>query len=115
MALLMILIVTKCLARMVFFKFGKFFWHILKADTIALFHNFHSSGEFDPKFSESFIYLIPKVKSSASINDLRVISLLGCVHKLIVKILIARLKSVIDQLFSHTQTAFIRGRSIHDG
>lgn len=61
------------------FKLVQSYWHVLKADILGLFHSFHSTGEFDPRFSESFISLIPKVKSPASLNDFRPISVLGWV------------------------------------
>lgn len=54
------------------------------------------------------------MKSSVSLNDLRQISMFGLVHKLIAKVLAGRLRSIINQLVSHSQMAFICGRKIHD-
>lgn len=50
-------------------KFGKSFRHVCKDDMLALFHSFYCSREFNPRFSESFIFLIPKVKSPSRLND----------------------------------------------
>lgn len=94
------------------FKFSKSFWPIFKYNSMALFHSFNSSGEFDPRFSESFISLISKVKSPMFLNDFQPIPLLGLVHKLIAKVLTRRLQSFISQLVNHSQFAFIRGCNI---
>lgn len=55
------------------------------------------------------------MKEFASLNDFIHIFLLGWVHKLVAHVLTLRLRSVIDNLISHTQTEFIWGRSIYDG
>lgn len=91
------------------------FWGIFKSDIIGLFQKFFSEVEFDHRFSKSFIPLIPKVKGSSSLNDFRPIFFLGWIHKLFAKVLTSRLCSVIDQLISHIQIAFIHERSIYDG
>lgn len=43
------------------------------------------------------------------------ISLIGCIHKLVACVLIARLRMGMNFLVSFTQTAFIQGRNIYDG
>lgn len=82
------------------FKFGQSYWHVFKEEMMTLFHVFYCSGKSDPKFSKSFIYFIPKVKSPVFLNHFRPILLLGWVYKLIAKVLTKRLKSVINQLVS---------------
>lgn len=77
------------------------------------FLSLDSSWDFDARFSKSFIFLISKVKSLISLNDFRPISLLGWVYELIAKVLTGRIRSIISQLVSHSQTSFIQGRSIH--
>lgn len=72
-------------------------------------------AEFDNRLSEFFIAIIPKVKGPSSLNEFCPISLLGWIHKLVARVLTSRLRSIIDQLISHTQTTFIRGHSIYDG
>lgn len=82
---------------------------------MEFFLAFHCLGEFDFRFFEPFISLIPKVKCLVSMNGFKSILLLGWVHKLIGKVLIGRLRIVINQFVSQSQTTFIRGYSIHDG
>lgn len=95
-------------------KFAQSFWDNFRGDLLDLFQGFYESREFDHRFSESFIFLIMKVKGPSSLNDFRPISLLGWIHKLVARILTSRFYTVIDQLISHTQMAFIRAKSIYD-
>jgi hypothetical protein len=62
-----------------------------------------------------FLTLIPKVSSPQSLGDFRPISLLGCLYKLVAKVLTARLSKVIGVLIPNTQSAFIKGRQLVDG
>lgn len=62
----------------------------------------------------SFIVLIPMVDNPQELNDYRPICLIGCMYKVVAKILISRLRKIIGKLISNTQTAFILGRKIVD-
>ncbi|KAJ0683718.1 putative RNA-directed DNA polymerase [Helianthus annuus] len=65
--------------------------------------------------NSSFISLIPKTRDPRLIKDFRPISLIGVIYKVIAKTLANRLKTVVGELVSCTQSAFISGRSILDG
>ncbi|GKA73884.1 RNA-directed DNA polymerase, eukaryota [Tanacetum coccineum] len=65
--------------------------------------------------NSSFVGLIPKVIDAKFVNDFRPISLIGCVYKVVTKVLAIRLVSVIGGLVSDTQSAFVAGRQILDG
>nr|GFA03711.1 RNA-directed DNA polymerase, eukaryota [Tanacetum cinerariifolium] len=65
--------------------------------------------------NSSFVALIPKVIDAKFVNDFRPISLIGCVYKVVTKILAKRLISVIEDLISDTQSAFVTWRQILDG
>jgi len=58
--------------------------------------------------------MIPKVDSPHRLNDFRPISLVGCLHKILSKVLANRLKMVIGSLILETQTAFVKDRHILD-
>jgi hypothetical protein len=62
-----------------------------------------------------FLTLVLKIKSPQSLGDFRPISLLGCLYKLLAKVLAARLAKVMGSLVSHSQTAFLKGRQLVDG
>jgi retron-type reverse transcriptase len=62
----------------------------------------------------SFITLIPKVSSTATINYFRPISLLSIAIKLITKMVANRLQPKIPSLINRNQYGFIKNRSIQD-
>ncbi|GJR29224.1 RNA-directed DNA polymerase, eukaryota [Tanacetum coccineum] len=68
-----------------------------------------------PGGNSSFIALIPKVMDAKFVSDFRPISLIGSVYKVVTKILANRLATVISDLVSNTQSAFVANRQILDG
>ncbi|KAJ9535890.1 LOW QUALITY PROTEIN: hypothetical protein OSB04_un000946 [Centaurea solstitialis] len=97
------------------FKFLKSFWDTIKVDLIDAVNAFEHGGELTSGSNSSFVCLIPKIVSPVSLVDYRPISLIGCLYKVISKVLANRLKTVISSVVSNVQTAFISGRSILDG
>ncbi|GJU71071.1 transposon TX1 uncharacterized [Tanacetum coccineum] len=63
----------------------------------------------------SFIVLIPNKSDPLGFSDYRPICLIGCVYKIISKILANRLAKVIASVIGPNQSAFIAGRQILDG
>ncbi|WJX93090.1 hypothetical protein P8452_74658 [Trifolium repens] len=97
------------------FAFVKKFWDLLKGDVRTMFDQFHGNSCLPKSFLSYFVTLIPKVCSPNSISDFRPISLLGCLYKIIAKVLTSRLARVMDSVISPTQSAFIKGRNLVDG
>lgn len=60
------------------------------------------------------IVLMPKGNNPECIKDHRPISLCNVIYKVISKILVNRLRPLLDELISETQSAFIPGRLITD-
>nr|GEW94630.1 RNA-directed DNA polymerase, eukaryota [Tanacetum cinerariifolium] len=58
--------------------------------------------------------LILKVSDAKFVSDFRPISLIGCVYKVITKVIANRLTDVISDIVSDTQSAFVSGRQILD-
>nr|KAJ0191956.1 hypothetical protein LSAT_V11C800414360 [Lactuca sativa] len=77
--------------------------------------HFEASGYIDKGCNSSFIILVPKVQDPITINDFRPISLIGCLYKIISKVLAERLKKVVHLVVSSAQTTFIKNRNILDG
>ncbi|GKU90755.1 hypothetical protein SLEP1_g4707 [Rubroshorea leprosula] len=96
------------------FNFLKFAWHCIKEDFINFFSEFHCNGKLVRGLNSSFLTMIPKKLNAVELKDYRPISLIGCVYKLLVKVLANRLKSVISEIVSETQSAFVRGRQLVD-
>ncbi|XP_071727953.1 uncharacterized protein [Rutidosis leptorrhynchoides] len=63
----------------------------------------------------TFNTLLPKVNNPTLVKDYRPISLIGVYYKIIAKILVSRLATVIDKVISIEQFAFIANRQILDG
>lgn len=96
------------------FKLFKSKWESMKVDISRYVKHFESFGNFSPGCNSSFITLVPKVKDPTTLSDYRPISLIGCIYKIVAKILANRLKgvgSVVDEV----QSVYIKDRNILDG
>ncbi|XP_058779060.1 uncharacterized protein LOC131653017 [Vicia villosa] len=65
--------------------------------------------------SEEEKALIPKGSSPLCLDDYRPICLVGCMYKVVAKLLVGRLKHVLNSVVSHCQSAFVPGRQLLDG
>ncbi|GAU28852.1 hypothetical protein TSUD_21890 [Trifolium subterraneum] len=97
------------------FAFVKSFWAMLKGEVRIMFDQFHGNACLLKGLLSYFIALIPKVVCPSSLGEFRPISLLGCLYKLVAKLLAARLAKVIDSVVASTQSAFIKGKNLVDG
>ena len=84
-------------------------WATLSGDVMSSFTKFFSSGKFVASFNTTFIGLVPKKAGVVNIRDFRPISLVGCIYKLLSKVLARRLMGIIGNLISHNQNAFVGG------
>lgn len=89
-------------------------WETIKEDLMQTFHNFHTQQRFEKNFNATFVALIPKKVGANELRDVRPISLITGVYKIIAKVLAERLKRVISKLVNKHQMAFIKGRQIMD-
>ncbi len=72
-------------------------------------------GSIDTRLLDfSYICLVPKKEGARSASDFRPISLINSVQEILSKVLANRLKVIMDGLISHSQAAFLKGRSILD-
>jgi len=92
------------------FCFIKFSWDILKEDVVSAVQKFAEGGSWSKGTNASFITLVPKVVNPQQLNDFRPISLVGCMYKIISKILSSRLKRVLNKVIDPKQSAFLEGR-----
>ena len=77
--------------------------------------DFFINGRFPKGSNASFIALIPKIINPQSLNDYRLISLIGCAYKIVSKVLANRLALVLPHIIDERQTAFLKGRHILHG
>ncbi|GJW59088.1 putative RNA-directed DNA polymerase, eukaryota, reverse transcriptase zinc-binding domain protein [Tanacetum coccineum] len=95
--------------------FIKTYWEVIKEDFWNCVKLFESSCGLSNGCNSSFIVLIPKKKDPIGFSDYRPISLIGCVYKVISKLLATRLAKVINSVIGPNQSAFIEGWQILDG
>ena len=90
------------------------FWHIVGSDVTAGVLSCLRDGVLLQKINHTNICLIPKIQNPLSTKDYRPISLCNVVYKIVAKVLANRLKKVLPQVISETQSAFVPGRLISD-
>ena len=64
------------------------------------------------EISSSLKVLISKAQSFSTINNFRLISLCSIVYKIISKLLVSKIRLLLQKLISPNQSAFILGRWI---
>ena len=75
---------------------------------------FFQMAKLSKGLGASFIALIPKKTGDLGIKDYRPISLLGCLYKILTKVLTGRIQKVLPKIISSEQGAFVDGRQILD-
>jgi hypothetical protein len=81
---------------------------------MAVFLEFHNSCQFERSSNATFVSLIPKKADAVEVKDFRPTSLVGGVYKIISKVVVNMLKSVLGKIISSSQNAFIGGWQILD-
>jgi len=84
------------------FGFIKEFWEDLKGDVMRFISEFHRNSKLTRGINSTFIALIPKVDSPQRVQDFRPIALVGCLYKILSKVLANRLRMIIGQVVSET-------------
>lgn len=96
------------------FSFLKIFWNLVRDDLGIIFNQFRRLASLALNFASYFVTLIPKIESLSHLGEFRLISLVGFLYKLVVKVYTIRLKLVMDNLISANQMTFLKGRMLMD-
>ena len=83
-------------------------------DIVSAVLDFLNNGNMLPEINHTNIVLIPKVKNPQKMSKFRPISLCNMIYKIISRVLANRLKQVLPNIISPTQSAFVLGRLITD-
>ena len=94
--------------------FYKHYWDIVGPEVVNCVLSSLNSGRMPCSLNETYLCLIPKVKSPQKITEFRPINLCNVLYKLISKVLANRLKRVLDAVIDESQSAFVPGRLISD-
>ena len=89
-------------------------WDIVGDSIIKFARNFFDKGCLLERVNDTLLVLIPKVKYSETIKQLRPISLCNVCYKIVTKVMTTRLKSVLPQLIGPFQSNFVPGHQITD-
>jgi hypothetical protein len=94
--------------------FYKNFWDMVGNQVVEEVLGVLNGGPIPEEWNETTIVLIPKVRKPELVKDLRPISLCNVLYKLVSKVLANRLKTVLPDVISQSQSAFVPGRLISD-
>jgi hypothetical protein len=94
--------------------FYKSYWPIVRTSVVDSVQSFFRGGFMLKEFNHTNIALIPKIDNPSLVHHFRPISLTNFNYKIISKILSNRFKPLLHKIISPTQSAFLKGRSIHD-
>ncbi|GKU93956.1 hypothetical protein SLEP1_g7505 [Rubroshorea leprosula] len=97
------------------FHFIKSIWETIEGDIINFVNEFHQNGRLVRGLNASYITLVPKKKNPTTLQEYRPITMVGCLYKILAKILSNRLKKVIGKIINSSQSAFLEGRQLVDG
>uniref|UniRef100_A0A803QJV0 Reverse transcriptase n=1 Tax=Cannabis sativa TaxID=3483 RepID=A0A803QJV0_CANSA len=90
------------------------FWSNVNKDVVGVYLNILDGGADMGCLNETIIALIPKVEKPMNVAEYRPISLCNVIYKIVSKCLVNRLRQTLDGVISESQSAFVKGRLIHD-
>ena len=94
--------------------FYKRFWAMLGDDLTEEVLQAVNTCTIPDGWNDTTIVMIQKVNSPEKVTQFRPISLCNVVYKVISKMIAARLKTILPDIISPTQSAFVPGRMIRD-
>ena len=90
------------------------YWDVVGTNVIDCVLHTLNTGVMPPGLNETFICLIPKVKSPQKITEFCPISLCNVSYKIISKVIANRMKKILADVVNESQSAFVPGRQITD-
>jgi hypothetical protein len=93
-------------------EFYRRFATMLAPDMADMYNECGADGQLTPSMMLGEIILLYKKKDPRDVRNYRPITLLNIDYKILAKILVSRLKKVIDTVISEEQTGFVPGRVI---
>ncbi|XP_061347266.1 uncharacterized protein LOC133292825 [Gastrolobium bilobum] len=89
-------------------------WNLVKDQVYNAVIDMWSNPDRVEEFNNTLLVLIPKVKRPDCISQFRPISLFPVLYKILSRVIVHRLKPVMDKLISPSQVSFVPGRQIQD-
>ncbi|KAK4384120.1 Retrovirus-related Pol polyprotein from type-2 retrotransposable element R2DM [Sesamum angolense] len=94
--------------------FFKAAWPVVGEEVSKAIIDFFKTGRLLKQLNATLLTLIPKVRTPHSVAEFRPISCCNVVYKVISKILVSRIREILDLLISPSQNAIVPGRLISD-
>ena len=95
--------------------FFKRFWALVRPCVLAIANGF-ALGRVDlSRLNFGVLTLIPMVQGAEDIRQFRPIALINVIFKFVAKAYAIRLSPIAHRTISKTQSAFIKGRQLHEG
>lgn len=89
-------------------------WEVIKTAFVTEIQRFFRSGLMPTTTNVTYVRLIPKITGAKLVSDYRPIALCNVFYKIITKIISIRLKPILGNIISESQSAFVPGRAISD-
>ena len=90
--------------------FFQCFWMIVGGSVVEEVKKCFETKKVPESLNKTNVALIPKIHGPETIGNYRSISLCNTVYKIITKIIVARIRLLLDKLVSPIQSAFVPGR-----
>ncbi|KAK4381744.1 Retrovirus-related Pol polyprotein from type-2 retrotransposable element R2DM, partial [Sesamum angolense] len=94
--------------------FFKAAWPVVGEEVSKAIIDFFKTGRLLKQLNATLLTLIPKVRTPHSVAEFRPISYCNVICKVISKIIVSRIREILDLLISPSQNAFVPGRLISD-
>ena len=91
-------------------EFFQRFWHIMRGSVREEVKYVFRERKVPDYLNRTNIVLIPKNQGPESISNFRPISLCNLVYKIVSKIIVSRIRSLLNHLISPSQATFVPGR-----
>ena len=90
--------------------FFQFFWPTVGASMVQEVQKIFSEKRVPRYLNETLIALISKIQGLETLGNYRPISLCNIVYKTVTKLIVNRMRPLLDKIISPFQTAFVPGR-----
>lgn len=81
---------------------------------LSLCHNIFTTSTIPPDLNRTYLCLIPKFENGNNIKNIRPIGLCNTVYKLVTKVIVNRIKPLLDKLIGPYQASFLKNRRAAD-
>lgn len=89
-------------------------WPIVKEQVLLFFAHLHEHDAFCPTLNHTNIAFIPKTARPTKPKHFRPINLTNVIYRLLIKVLVNRVRPIIQKFVSLNQYAVLPKRSIHE-